>query len=118
MQGKQTDPAGDVYRVLVGMVTFDCNFIGDIVNNDNRVEQHNSDKEKQKEREIVKKHGIQKERSSGWLGFRLFERGLSIVRAAIARMTLICGRGININTADVRAKYLVAALPLSFVYQQ
>ena len=47
MQREQADPAGVVNRVLVRMVAVHRDFVGDIVDYDDAVEQHQRDKNKQ-----------------------------------------------------------------------
>ena len=40
MQRKQAHPAGDVQDVLVGVVTLDGDFVGDVVDSDDAVKKH------------------------------------------------------------------------------
>ena len=56
MQGKQTDPPGNMNGILMGMISMLCYFIRDVVDHDDGVKQEHHHEENQKECKIVKKH--------------------------------------------------------------
>ena len=53
MQSEQADPAGGVDCILVRVVAVDGNFIGDVVEQDDRVEQDEPDKDQYAQREVI-----------------------------------------------------------------
>ena len=50
MQRKQTDPAGHMYRIAVRMAAMLRNFVGNVVDDNNAVEQYQSGKDEQEPR--------------------------------------------------------------------
>ena len=52
MQREQADPACDVQYVLVGVIALDRNFVGDVVDHDDPVEEHECDENQQKQGDV------------------------------------------------------------------
>ena len=53
MQGKQADPARDMNRILMWVVPVNRDFVGNVVNNNHRIEDEQNNKDNQEESKVV-----------------------------------------------------------------
>ena len=58
MQRKQTDPAGHMYRIAVRMAAMLRNFVGNVVDDNNAIEQYQPCKGEQEQGEIIEKNDL------------------------------------------------------------
>ena len=58
MQGKETYPACRMDGVLMGVIAFNCNLVGNIVNDDDPVETDQHHDEQNAEGELIEKHTV------------------------------------------------------------
>lgn len=53
MQREQADPAGRMDRILMRMIAVDGDFVRNVMQHDDPVEQHETDKHQQTQREVI-----------------------------------------------------------------
>jgi len=56
VQGKETDPTGDVQGILLGMIALFGDLIRDVVDGDNPIEDYEGDEKEKAQGKIIKKH--------------------------------------------------------------